>query len=374
MAPHNIEVVRVEKAKDLNRFIRLQGEIYKNDPNWVPPLIKDVKFKLDRARHPFFDHAKMDLFVAIQGNDVVGRIAAILDERHNKVHQEHTGFFGMFECIENYDVAHSLFSTAENWCREQGMDRIRGPVNLSMNDECGFLLEGFDSSPVIMMTYNPRYYLDFCDRYGFAKAKDLLAFLKDEVGVVGRIANIVERVRKKKNVVIRHIDMKRYVEEVEIIKDIYNAAWELNWGFVPMTSRDMDLLAQELKPILEPELVLFAEVDGRPVGVSITIPDYNQVLKRINGKLGPISILKILYYRRKITGVRSIAFGIKKEYQKTGINTVLYYETEMASARLGYKWCEMSWNLEDNKMINNFDEAIGGKLYKKYRIVEKSLS
>lgn len=374
MAPHNTEVVRVEKAKDLNRFIRLPWEIYKNDPNWVPPLIKDVKFKLDRARHPFFDHAKMDLFVAIQGNDVVGRIAAILDERHNKVHQEHTGFFGMFECIENYDVAHSLFSTAENWCRDQRMDRIRGPVNLSMNDECGFLLEGFDSSPVIMMTYNPRYYLDFCDRYGFVKAKDLLAFLKDEVGVVGRIANIVERVRKKKNVVIRHIDMKRYVEEVEIIKDIYNAAWELNWGFVPMTSRDIDLLAQKLKPIVEPELVLFAEVDGRPVGVSITIPDYNQVLKRINGKLGPISILKILYYRRKITGVRSIAFGIKKEYQKTGINTVLYYETEMASARLGYTWCEMSWNLEDNKMINNFDEAIGGKLYKKYRIVEKSLS
>jgi GNAT superfamily N-acetyltransferase len=374
MAPHNIEVVRIEKAKDLNRFIRLPWEIYKNDPNWVPPLMKDVKFKLDRARHPFFDHAKMDLFVAIQGNDVVGRIAAILDERHNKVHQEHTGFFGMFECIENYDVAHSLFSTAENWCRDQGMDRIRGPVNLSMNDECGFLLEGFDSSPVIKMTYNPRYYLDFCDRYGFVKAKDLFAFLKDEVGVVGRIANIVERVRQKENVVIRHIDMKRYVEEVEIIKDIYNAAWELNWGFVPMTSRDIDLLAQELKPILEPELVLFAEVDGRPVGISITIPDYNQVLKRINGKLGPISILKILYYRRKITGVRGIAFGIKKEYQKTGINAVLYYETEMASARLGYTWCEMSWNLEDNKMINNFDEAIGGKLYKKYRIVEKSIS
>lgn len=374
MAPHNIEVVRVEKAKDLNRFIRLPWEIYKNDPNWVPPLMKDVKFKLDRARHPFFDHAKMDLFVASQGNDVVGRIAAILDEHHNKVHQEHTGFFGMFECIENYDVAHSLFSTAENWCRDQGMDRIRGPVNLSMNDECGFLLEGFDSSPVIMMTYNPRYYLDFCDRYGFVKAKDLFAFLKDEIGVVGRIANIVERVRQKENVVIRHIDMKRYVEEVEIIKDIYNAAWELNWGFVPMTSRDIDLLAQELKPILEPELVLFAEVDGRPVGVSITIPDYNQVLKRINGKLGPISILKILYYRRKITGVRGIVFGIKKEYQKMGINAVLYYETEMASVRLGYTWCEMSWNLEDNMMINNFDEAIGGKLYKKYRIVEKSIS
>ncbi len=254
------------------------------------------------------------------------------------------------------------------------MNRIRGPMNLSMNDECGFLIEGFDSSPVIMMTYNPKYYLDLSERYGFVKAKDLYAFLKDEVGVVGRIAKVVERVRQHHNVVIRHIDMKRFDEEVGIIKDIYNAAWELNWGFVPMTSSDIDLLARELKPILEPELVLFAEVDGQPVGVSITIPDYNQVLKRLDGRLGPISLLKFLFYRNKITGVRSIVFGIKKEYRNTGINTLLYYETEMAGGRLGYEWCEMSWNLEDNDLINRFDTAIGGKLYKKYRIVEKSIS
>lgn len=374
MASHDIEVIRVEKAKDLNRFIRLPWEIYKNDPNWVPPLIKDVKFKLDRARHPFFDHAKMELFMAIQGKHVVGRIAVILDERHNEFHQEHTGFFGMFECIENDDVAQALFSTAESWCREEGMDRIRGPVNLSMNDECGFLLEGFDSSPVIMMTYNPKYYLDLSERYGFVKAKDLYAYKKGEVGVVGRIAKLVERVRQHHNVVVRHVDMKRYDEEVGIIKEIYNAAWELNWGFVPMTSRETDLLAKELKPILDPELVLFAEIDGQPVGVSITIPDYNQVLKRLNGRLGPISLLKFLYYRKKIDGVRSIVFGIKKEFRNTGINTLLYYETEMAGCRLGYEWCEMSWNLEDNDLINRFDAAIGGKLYKKYRIVEKSIS
>jgi len=374
MASLDIEVIRVETAKDLNRFVRLPWEIYKNDPNWVPPLIRDVKFKLDRAKHPFFDHAKMEMFLAIRGKHVTGRIAAIVDERHNEFHEEHTGFFGMFECIENYDVAQALFSTAENWCREKGMDRIRGPVNLSMNDECGFLLEGFDSSPVIMMTYNPKYYLDFSDRYGFVKAKDLLAFLKGKVGVVGRIEKIVERVRRKENVVIRHMDMKRYLEEIEIIKDVYNEAWEPNWGFVPMTSKDIDLMAKEMKPLLEPEMVLFAEVDGQSVGVSITIPDYNQVLKKLNGRLGPIGMLKFLYYKRKITGTRGIVFGIKKEYQKTGINAVLYYDTEMAGARLGYTWCEMSWNLEDNDMINRFDEAIGGELYKKYRIVEKSIA
>jgi hypothetical protein len=242
-----------------------------------------------------------------------------------------------------------------------------------MNDECGFLLEGFDASPVIMMPYNPPYYLEFCERYGFEKAKDLYAYLKGEVGVVGRIAKLVERVKKKEHVVVRPIDMRQFDREVAIIKEIYNAAWELNWGFVPMTDREMDLMAKELKPIAEPELVLIAEVSGQPVGVSISLPDYNQVLKRLNGRLGPINLLKFLYYRRKITGLRGVLFGLKKEYRRTGINVVMYYETEMRGARLGYRWCEMSWNLEDNHLINRFDEAIGGKLYKKYRIYEKAI-
>jgi GNAT superfamily N-acetyltransferase len=160
---------------------------------------------------------------------------------------------------------------------------------------------------------------------------------------------------------------------VERIKDIYNAAWELNWGFVPITEKEIEFMAQQLKPIVEPRLALFAEVDGEPVGITLTIPDYNQVLKELNGTLGPINILKFLYYKRKISGLRSLIFGIKKEYRQTGINTVLYYETERAGTQLGYEWCEMSWNLEDNDLINRFDEAVGGKLYKKYRIYEKDI-
>jgi GNAT superfamily N-acetyltransferase len=374
MNSRDLQVRRIESEEDKTRFIRLPWKIYKDDPHWVPPLIRDVKAKLDRAKHPFFEHASMDLFLATRGDDVVGRIAAVVDERHNEFHKEKTGFFGMFECINEYDVARELLSAAESWCKARGMDRMRGPMNLSMNDECGFLLEGFDSDPVIMMPYNPRYYLELCERYGLAKAKDLYAYLKSNVGVVGRIEKLVERVRTRENVVVRHVDMKRFEEEVAIIKDIYNAAWEMNWGFVPMTPNEMDLMARDLKPIAEPELVLFAEVNGEPVGVSITVPDFNQVLKRLGGKLGPIELLKFMYYKRKITGLRSIVFGLKKEYRRTGINTVLYYETEKAGARLGYQWCEMSWNLEDNDLINRFDEAVGGKLYKKYRIYEKSIA
>jgi hypothetical protein len=373
MNSHDFEIQRVKDDKDMNRFIRLPWQIYKNDPHWVPPLIKDVKFKLNRSKHPFFEHARMELFLAIRQTKTLGRIVAIVDYRHNEFHKERTGFFGMFECVEDNNVAKSLFSASEQWCKNEGMNRIRGPMNLSMNDECGFLLEGFDSDPVIMMPYNPKYYLRLCERNGFVKVKDLYAYLKGEVGVVDRIARLVERVKRKENVVVRPVNMKKFDQEVEIIKDIYNAAWELNWGFVPMTSSEMDLMAKDLKPLAEPELVLFAEVDGKPVGVSVTLPDYNQVLKKLNGKLGPINILKFLYYKKKITGLRGIVFGIKKEYRRTGINTVLYYETEIAGAKLGYKWCEMSWNLENNDLINRFDEAVGGKLYKKYRIYEKQI-
>ncbi|MFZ2040873.1 MAG: acyl-CoA N-acyltransferase, partial [Desulfobacterales bacterium] len=270
MALHDFEIKTIEGGKETDRFVRFPWQIYKDNPFWVPPLIRDVKFKLDRSRHPFFDHARMALFTACRGARLLGRIAAVVDERHNQFHDEHTGFFGMFECIRDYDVADALFLAAEGWCKHEGMERIRGPVNLSMNDECGFLLEGFEASPVIMMPYNPRYYLEFCERCGFVKAKDLYAYLKAEVGVVGRIAKLVERVKKKEHVVVRPIDMRQFDREVAIIKEIYNSAWELNWGFVPMTDREMDLMAKELKPIAEPELVLIAEVNGQPVGVSIS--------------------------------------------------------------------------------------------------------
>ena len=373
MTSGKTEIRAVTNKTDLDKFISLPWKIYKDSPHWVPPLIRDVKFKLNREKHPFFEFARMELFIAENENEIVGRVAAIVNDRHNEFHNEKLGFFGMFESVDDVETARLLYTAAEEWCRKEGMEKILGPVNLSTNDECGFLLEGFDLDPAVMMPYTLEYYLKLSEECGYKKAKDLYAYFKGEVGVVDRITKLVERVKRKEDVVVRPLDMKNFERDVEIIKDVYNAAWELNWGFVPMTPAEMDLMAKELKPIAEPELVLFAEVKGEPVGLAITLPDLNFVLKKLNGKLGPIQLLKFLYYKRKIKGLRSIIFGLKKEYRLTGINVVLYYETEVRGAKLGYDSCEMSWNLEDNDMINRFDEAVGGKLYKKYRLYEKSL-
>ncbi|MBN2570809.1 MAG: hypothetical protein JXA68_01665 [Ignavibacteriales bacterium] len=373
MSDNIFQIKKVETKKDLNKFINFAWEIYKNNQYWVPPMLMEVKRRLNKDKNPFFKHSEMEMFVAVKEKKVIGRIAAIVNHRYNEFHNEKTGNFGMFECINDVEVANALFSEAEKWLKEKGMDKILGPVNLSMNEECAFLLEGFDSPPTILMPYTHKYYIELTEKCGYKKSKDLHAYLKDNVGVESRISKLVERVRTNENVTIRKFNKKRFNQDVALFKEIYNAAWELNWGFVPMTEDEIDYMVKDLKPIYIPDLFLFAEVNGEPVGLSMTLPDINFVIKKINGKLFPFGWLKFLLYRRKMSGVRAIVFGLKKDYRRTGINTVLYYETEKAGVRLGFKWCEMSWNLEDNDLINRFDEAVGGRLYKKYRIVEKPL-
>jgi len=367
-------VTQVNNSKQLKDFIKLPWKIYRDDSNWVPPLISEMKKKLDPKIYPFFKHSQVQLFVAYYRNIPVGRIATIIDFKHNNFHKDRVGFFGLFEVEEHYAFAEALLDTAAKWLKNRNMNIMRGPMNLSMNDECGFLLEGFNSPPVFIMPYNPEYYLYFMEKYGMIKAKDLYAYLNE--GIVKtpeRIEKIAERVRKKHNVKIRPANFKRLDEEIQKIKDIYNAAWERNWGFVPMTDEEMDYLAADLKKIAVHELVLFAEIDGKPVGVSVTVPNYNEVLIHINGRLDPIGIIKFFYYRRKIKGLRSLIMGILKEYRLTGIPVLLFMETAKAARKLGFEWCETSWNLEDNHLINKFDETIGGRLYKKYRIYEKEI-
>ena len=369
-----LTVVQADSGEAFKDFIKLPWEIYKNNPYWVPPLISEMKKKLNPEIHPFFKHSQVGLFVAYYQCRPVGRIAAIIDFNHNHLHQDKVGFFGLFETIENYAVAETLLNKAKQWLRNRNMNVMRGPINLSMNDECGFLLEEFDSPPVFMMPYNPEYYLHFMEKYGMVKAKDLYAYLNE--GIIKtpeHIEKIAKRAREKYNVKIRHADFKKLDEEIQKIKDIYNAAWEKNWGFVPMTDEEMDYMAAGLKKIAEPELVLFAEVDGKPVGVAVTVPNYNEVLIHMNGRLDPMGIAKFIYYRKKIKGLRSLIMGMLKEYRLTGIPVLLFTETAKAARKLGYEWCETSWNLEDNHLINKFDETIGGRLYKKYRIYEKEI-
>jgi len=370
----DIEIREVVNKSTLMDFIKLPWDIYKNDPNWVPPLIHDIKKKLNKKSNPFFEHSIVQLFVAYSGSKPKGRIASIIDYNHIDFHQEQVGFFGMFECHDNYSCAEKLLDAACDWLANRDIIFMRGPMNLSMNDECGFLIEGFDSPPVIMMTYNPEYYLDIMERYGLEKAKDLYAYLNE--GIVQtpeRLDKIAQRARTKYNVTIRPMNMKKLKEEVTKIKSIYNAAWEKNWGFVPMTDKEMDYLAGELKKIAQPELVVFAEISGKPVGISVTVPNYNEALIHIDGHLDPLSIAKVLIYRKKIKGTRSLIMGMLNEYRVTGIPVLLFMETAKAARKLGFEWCETSWNLEDNHLINKFDETIGGRLYKKYRIYEMQI-
>jgi GNAT superfamily N-acetyltransferase len=370
----DIEVKRVTAKYTLKDFIKLPWDIYENDPNWTPPLIHEIKKKLNKKKHPFFKHSSVQFFVAYYKWGPVGRIAAIVDYNHINFHNEQAGFFGMFECLNNYNYAEKLLDEARDWLLRRGMKIMRGPMNLSMNDECGFLLEGFDSPPVFMMPYNPPYYLEFMDKYGMAKAKDLYAYLNE--GIVQtpeRLDKIAERARSKYNVKVRSMNMKRFRKEVVKIKHIYNKAWEKNWGFVPMTDPEMDYLAAGLKKIVRPELVVFAEIDDRPVGVSITVPNYNEALIHIDGHLHPINLAKLLIQSKRIKGLRSLIMGMLKEYRSTGIPVLLFMETAKAAKKLGYEWCETSWNLEDNHLINKIDETIGGRLYKKYRVYEMNI-
>ncbi|MBS4015424.1 MAG: hypothetical protein KGZ86_03205 [Candidatus Latescibacteria bacterium] len=364
----------VKTKKDWQDFIGLPWTIYKDNQYWIPPLKSEVKEILNTEKNPFWEHARREMFLVRDDKKTVGRIVAIIDDNHNQFHEDNIGFFGFYESINDFEVAKLLYDSAKKWLQDNKKDAMRGPLNPSQNDEIGFLLEGFDKPPVVMMTYTPPYYLDLSERYGFKKAKDLYALLKNaREPVPERIERMVEIIRKKSRVKVRTVDMKHFNRDLRHLKDIYNAAWEKNWGFVPMTDKEIDLTAKKIKQFIDPGLVVFAEVDDKPVGVVVTIPDINQVLKRLNGKLGLIEMVKFLYYRRKIDGTRALIGGIKKEFRQSGIISLLFYESIKHAQKHGYKWCEFGWNLEDNDLINQFDMAIGGKIYKKYRIYEMKI-
>ncbi len=370
-----MQIEHISDANGLARFIRLPWKVYEGNPNWVPPLLSEVKFILSH-KNPFFEHAEAAYFLARKNGEVVGRIAAIIDRNHISIHNERAGFFGFFECLPDPQIADGLLGAASNWLKARDIEVMRGPMNPSTNDECGFLLEGFDSPPMIMMAYTPAYYLDYMERYGLTKAKDLYAYISviAEVSAAGRLERLAAAVREKMpGLVVRPANMKKFRSELNAVKDIYNSAWSHNWGFVPMTDKEIESMAKRLKPLIVPELLIMAEVDGKPAGFYMAIPDYNQVLCRINGRLGPIEIVKFLWYSRKITDIRVLTMGVKAEYRKRGIEGLLYLESFKAAKRKGYQRAEMSWVLEDNTLMKKGCEFMGGKVYKKYRIYEKSL-
>lgn len=370
-----MDIRPVRTRRDMRLFLRLPWKVYRGDPHWVPPLHAAVKDKLDARRHPFFRHGEAAAFLALREGEPVGRIVAIVDRNHNEAHGDRTGFFGLFECLDDAGAARALVDAAAAWCRERGMDTLRGPMNLSMNDECAFLLEGFDAPPAVMMPYNPRYYLGLMEACGMAKAKDLYAFrLESDRAGRARVEAALARIPKGEDFTFRPVSKARLVDDALKVAAIYNGGWSRNWGFVPWTEAEIQHMARDMARFADLDLVLLAEHKGRAVGFAFGLPNLNEVLIRLNGRMFPFGMFKYLALRKSVRGVRALVFGVLPEYMHTGLAYILYDRFAKAILAKGYTWCELSWQLEDNEAVNKFAASLGAALYKKYRIYEKTIS
>jgi len=369
---YSIAIKPVNSKKDLTQFIKMQWKFYKDDPYWVPPLISDKRNFFDKKKNPFFKHADLQCFIAVKDGKYVGRIAAIKNDMHNKYHGENIGFFGFFECINDQLVANKLFDTAKDWIKQKGCNAMRGPANPSSNDEWAMLLDGFDDSPRILMPYNPKYYLDLCENFGMKKVKDLYAYKleNDKVTSSDKLRRVADIAQRRSGLKVRSVNMKDFPNELEKFKYVYNKAWAPNWGFIPMTNEEIDAMAKELKPLVEPSLILFGEIGNQIVGAALVMLDYNYVLKKMNGRLFPFGFLKFFTERKNIKWARVLTLGIIPEYQKRGLDAVFYWEIVNRAHKIGIDLGEASWILEDNAMMNRGAEVMNGTIYKKYRIFE----
>jgi GNAT superfamily N-acetyltransferase len=371
----DVEVARVQSGVEKDEFIRFQWKVYEGDLHWVSPLLMERREFLDPAKNPFYDHADVALFVARRGREVVGRIAAVEDRNFNAFHGTRTAYFGLYESLNDPGVAAALFKAAKDWARWRGLDTLLGPMNLSTNYEVGLLVEGFDSDPYVMMPYNPRYYGELFEACGMKKAKDLFAWERSaRTAPPERFMRIADKIAAHEEITIRSANFKDFATEAERIKEIYNAAWEKNWGFVPMTSAEFDKMAKDLKQMAVEDLIVIAEHRGEPVAFSITVPDFNQALKKVNGRLTrfglPVGLAKLLWHAKRIDRVRLIALGVKTGWRRRGLDAVLIVEAIRRANALGYTGGEVSWTLEDNDLINRAIEASGCTKTKVYRVYE----
>ena len=366
----HFEILPVEDERTRREFLWFPYRLYRDHPYWVPPLRAVQKELFDISRHPFHRHATMQQFLAVRSGRTVGRIAAILDPRYNEFQQENAGFFGFLEMIEDAAVALSLLETARGWLRQRGVDVMRGPVNPSTNYECGLLVDGFDSSPRVMMAYNYPYYARLVEQAGLRKAKDLLAYHLSVKNVkADRVNALIERA-KCDGMHTRTVRLSELDQEAELVWDLYNSAWARNWGFVPMTREEFLHHAREMRPILVPELAVFAEIGDAVAGFALAVPDVNEALRHVGGKLVPFGLLKLLWHKRHIRGIRVVLLGVREEYRATTAAAVLYASLIRAASRLNYVGAECSWVLEDNVLMRRAIESMGGSVYKTYRIYE----
>ena len=369
----SVTVRPVQSKKEKKLFIDLEWQLNKNTANWVSPLRMERAKVLDTKKNPFYRHSQIELFIAYNKGRAVGRIAAIINENHNAFHNDKVGFWGFFECINDQETANALFGAAADWLKKRERDAMWGPMNPSTNDECGMLFEGFDTPPMLMMPHNPPYYPQLTEGFGNTKIKDLYAWYQTTEEALShsteKLRRVSEKILKRYDIKIRKINIKDMKNEVKLMKEVYNNAWSKNWGFVPFTDAEFDHAAADLKDIADPDFLLMAEKDDRPIGFSVILPNINEVLAKIpDGRLLPTGIFKLLSGIKKIKTVRVLILGVIKEYQFSGLGSAFYIRAMETAREKGITGGEMSWILEDNLTMNRAIESFGSRIYKKYRI------
>jgi GNAT superfamily N-acetyltransferase len=375
-----VTAINAEDKSGLKEFIDLPWSIYnsKEHPEWVPPLKMAVYEALDTKKNPFYKRATIQLFLAYKNGKAVGRIAAIDNTAHNEFHEEKTGFFGFFECTNDQDVANALFGAAEKWLKSRELTTMRGPANPSTNHECGLLVRGQSQHPTIMTTWNPKYYTELHEKAGLNGVKDLVAYaIKTDLDVAlpPKVIEYAERIRRDSKITFRDFDMKNFQREVDIIYDIYHSAWEKNWGFVPMTREEFNHTAKDMKMVLDPRFAFIAEVDGKPAGFMLALPDFNHIFKRIkNGKLFPTGIFKLLLGKYFLKSVRIITLGVKPEFRGGGIFAAFTHESFVRARKHKIIYGEASWILEDNEAMNKPWRDLGAPLYRRWRMYERTIN
>jgi GNAT superfamily N-acetyltransferase len=374
-----LEVREVKGGSDLNRFIKLPWRIYADDPNWVPPLLIEVKEFLNPRKHPFYQHGAATQYIALRGGETVGRVLVSDDPRYNAQHAENLGCFGMFDCDNDPAAAHALLDAAAGWLSARGRTAIRGPIDYSLNYPCGLLVDGFDTPPRIMMNHNRRYHARLLESWGLTKAKDLYAWwFVDPYHLMDKWRKLADRIARRGRIRVRPFQADDFEAEVRRCTEIYNAAMVDNWGFVALTDAEFHYTAEQLRKLAIADIVLLAEMDGRPVGISVTLPDVNEAIRPLNGRLTsyglPFGLLKFLRGKRRIQTGRVVLLDVLKGYRRRGIGEMLIYSTvEYGHRKLDCSTAELGWTLEDNQAINQTIEAVGGRRYKTYRIYEKAL-
>jgi GNAT superfamily N-acetyltransferase len=373
----DLTVKPVNTRKERKQFLNFPWKLYQGDPYWVPPLRGNQLRLLNYKPHPFYEYSEIQTFVATRGGEPCGRIAAIINHAHNQRYQEKRGFFGFFECVDEQSVADALFHAARNWLMQRGMTTVRGPVNPSMNYECGLLIDGFDSMPTFMMTYNPLYYGRLIEATGLQKVQDMYAFwghvdmLK---GLDQKLAFVVEEATRRFDIKLRTLDRSKFYEDVRMFLDIFNRSLVGHWGFVPMSEAEVDYMAAELRYLIVPEMTTAAEIDGEPVGAVFGLLDFNPRIRKINGRLFPFGFLRLLMNKKAIKRIRLISTNVIPEYQKWGVGLVLLSRLVPDALAWGIEEGEFSWVSESNRLSYQSLKRGGAKITKTYRLYDGELA